>query len=54
MKLIRLLHEILREIFEESSYERFCARQGVPPGAASYASFLRESGTGTRPKVKCC
>jgi len=54
MKLIRLLHEILREIFEESAYERFCARQGVPPGAPSYASFLRESGTGTLPKVKCC
>jgi hypothetical protein len=54
MKLIRLLHEILREIFEESAYERFCARQGVPPGAASYASFLRESATGARPKVKCC
>jgi hypothetical protein len=54
MKLIRLLHEILREIFEESAYERFCARQGVLPGAPSYASFLRETGTGTRPKVKCC
>jgi hypothetical protein len=54
MRLLRLLHNILREIFEEAAYERFCARQGVPSSAASYAKFLRESGAGTRPKVKCC
>ena len=34
MKLIRLLHEILREIFEESAYDRFCTKEGVSSGRA--------------------
>lgn len=50
MKLIRILRAILREIFEESAYERFCAREGVPRGRESYAAFVR----GRRIRVKCC
>jgi hypothetical protein len=50
MRLVRLLQAILREIFEESAYERFCAREGVPRGRDSYAQFLR----GRRVKVRCC
>ena len=50
MKIIRLLRAILREIFEESAYERFCAREGLARGHDSYALFLR----GRRVKVKCC
>ncbi len=50
MRAIRVLRDILREIFEESAYERFCAREGVARGRESYAAFMR----GRRVKVKCC
>jgi hypothetical protein len=50
MKIIRVLLAILREIFEESAYERFCAREGVERGRESYAAFVR----GRRIRVKCC
>ena len=41
---------MLREIFDESAYERFCAGQSLPKGRESYALFLQR-----RPvKVKCC
>jgi len=50
MKALRVLHAILREIFEESAYERFCMREGVLRGRESYAAFLRQR----RVRVKCC
>jgi hypothetical protein len=50
MKVIRVLRAILREIFEESAYERFCAREGIAQGRESYAAFLR----GRRIRVRCC
>ena len=50
MKALRILHAILREIFEESAYERFCAREGVLRGRESYAAFVRRR----RPRMKCC
>ena len=50
MKVFRTLHAILREIFEESAYERFCAREGTLRGRESYAAFVR----GQRVRVKCC
>jgi hypothetical protein len=53
MKFLRTLRDVLREIFEESAYERFCSREGFPPGRPSYSRFLRESERGER-KVRCC
>lgn len=50
MKIVQVLRAILREIFEESAYERFCEREGVKQGRDSYAAFVR----GRRIKVKCC
>lgn len=50
MKVIRVLRAILREIFEESAYERFCAREGVTRDRESYAAFVR----GRSVEVKCC
>lgn len=50
MKVIRALKAILREIFEESAYERFCAREGIAQGRESYAAFVR----GGKVKVRCC
>jgi hypothetical protein len=50
MKVLQTLRAILREIFDESAYERFCAREDLPRGRESYALFVR----GRRVKVKCC
>jgi hypothetical protein len=54
MKLIRLLHEILREIFDETAYERFCSREGLEVGAESYAKFLTLTGKPYKQKIRCC
>ena len=53
MKLLQLIRAMLREIFDESQYERFCCREGLAQGRESYARFLDQRG-GIRPKVKCC
>lgn len=52
MRLLRLLHEILREMFDEAAYERFCAREALPVGSESYALFLTRSEK--RFKPRCC
>ena len=53
MKLLRLLHLVLREIFDEAAYERFCAGEKLEYGRTSYKMFL--SGIGRRkPPVRCC
>jgi len=53
MKILRILRAMLREIFEESAYQRFCQREGVAPGQESYASFLRQTNS-SEAKVRCC
>ena len=50
MKVWRIIREVLREVFEESAYARFCAREGLARGRESYAAFVR----GRTVKVKCC
>ena len=52
MSFFRLLYEILREIFDESAYERFCAREALPVGSESYAVFLARTQNGVKPR--CC
>jgi hypothetical protein len=54
MSFLRLVRAALREIFEESAYERFCAREGVRINRESYADFLTETSRAKQPKVKCC
>ncbi len=55
MKFFRILRAILREVFEEAAYERFCAREGVALGRESYAQFLHESCEAKGNKiVRCC
>lgn len=54
MKFIRLLHEILREIFDEAAYERFCAREQLKVGSESYVEFLAQAGLRKNQKVRCC
>ena len=54
MTFLRVLLATLKEIFEESAYERFCAREGVAVGRESYAHFLMESDAAREQKVQCC
>ena len=54
MRFFRVVREMLREIFDESAYERFCAREEVGINRESYADFLTETSRTTQPKIKCC
>jgi hypothetical protein len=54
MNFLRTLRAMLREIFDESAYERFCAREGLRPCRDSYARFLSEAGWHKERKVRCC
>jgi hypothetical protein len=52
MKFFRLLRAILREIFDEGAYERFCLQEQLEPGQKSYSKFLNERDRNI--KVSCC
>ncbi|MGH9517985.1 MAG: hypothetical protein ACRD3P_20135 [Terriglobales bacterium] len=52
MKFLRLIRAVLREIFDEAAYERFCAEHRLRPGRSSYLEFLNQANGD--PKVKCC
>ena len=39
MRVIRLIRAMLREIFDEAAYERFCAERQLTPGRKSYSEF---------------
>ena len=53
MRFLRIIRAILREIFEESAYERFRAREGLSNSCEAYASFLKEQKQVSR-KLRCC
>jgi hypothetical protein len=54
MKFFRTVRAVLREVFEEAAYERFCARQGIAVGRESYALFLEATDQAKQKKVRCC
>jgi hypothetical protein len=54
MKFFRIIRAVLREVFEESAYERFCAREQIGVGRESYALFLEETDRARQHKVRCC
>jgi hypothetical protein len=51
MKLWRTFWAMLREVFDETAFEQYCAREGVTGSREAYARFLRES---KAPRVRCC
>ncbi len=53
-KALRTVFAMLREIFDETAYERFLQRQSVPSSAVAYKQFLRERESGSRPRARCC
>jgi len=53
-RVLRLIVEVLREIFDESAYARFLQRQGEAGSRAAYAAFLAEQRCLRERRVKCC
>jgi hypothetical protein len=54
LEVFGIVAKMLREIFDESAYDRFLSRHQVPTGRASYAAFLREQETMKARRPKCC
>jgi len=53
-RIIGVLADALREIFDESAYSRFLARSGLASSVAAYAAFLRENETAKARRPRCC
>ncbi|HEU5451659.1 MAG TPA: hypothetical protein VFU76_06725 [Terriglobales bacterium] len=49
-----ILRATLREIFEESAYERFLQRNAIPPSRAAYEEFAREMAVQRQSRPRCC
>jgi hypothetical protein len=54
MKILRMLTAMLREIFDEAAFERFCRRERIEQNRKSYARFLRDANADSKPEVRCC
>jgi hypothetical protein len=53
-RLASVLVAILREIFDESAYQRFLARHSLASSATAYASFLQETEHAHARRPRCC
>ena len=51
-RYFRILWAVLREIFDESAYQRFLHRTGLAHSAASYHAFIAERDAASKPR--CC
>jgi hypothetical protein len=51
---IRTFRSALREIFDESAYERFLLRTNAPCSVASYRDFTQERDAAMLKKPRCC
>ena len=51
---LRLLHATLREIFDESAYQRFLQRNHAVVSKATYAAFRRETEHAKARRPRCC
>jgi hypothetical protein len=52
--MFHVFRAALREIFDESAYERFLARTHGTVSIASYRDFMRERETGMAKRPRCC
>jgi hypothetical protein len=50
----QIVRAMVREIFDESAYERFLARTQGRRSVASYRQFQREREAGMERKPRCC
>jgi hypothetical protein len=51
---IRTLRATLREIFDESAYDRFLLRTNAARSIASYRAFTHERDASMQKKPRCC
>jgi hypothetical protein len=49
-----VVHQTLREIFDESAYKRFLLRERMQPSKAAYRAFLREHERTKIRQPRCC
>ncbi len=52
--LLSTLAAVLREIFDESAYDRFLSRHNLANSRHSYALYLRESASRRERRPRCC
>jgi hypothetical protein len=52
--IIETLRAALREIFDESAYDRFLLRTNTSRSVASYQGFIRERDAAMAKKPRCC
>jgi hypothetical protein len=50
----QIVYATLREIFDESAYERFLMQTGVRRSVESYRAFVRQSEAASAKKPRCC
>jgi hypothetical protein len=53
-KFAKTIRAMLREIFDESAYDRFLLRTGIKHSAESYKMFMRERESAMASKPRCC
>jgi hypothetical protein len=53
-RLLLLIRAVLREIFDESAYERFLSRTQDSRSVASYRDFIHEREAAMVKKPRCC
>jgi hypothetical protein len=49
-----VLAEVLKEIFDESAYQRFLNRNELQSSSRAYAMFLRENEQAKSRRPRCC
>jgi hypothetical protein len=54
LRAVRILLATLREIFDESAYERFLHRERISSSPGAYAAFRREFEEAKTRRPKCC
>ena len=52
--IFRTIHATLREIFDESAYDRFLQRTGTSHCKDSYRAFMRDRESAMAQKPRCC
>lgn len=53
-KIMQILRATLREIFDESAYDRFLLRTHASRSVTSYREFMRERDAAIVKKPRCC
>ena len=51
-EVVKLVVEVLREIFDENAYARYLSRVSKPASATAYAEFVQEKYRA--PVKRCC